>query len=193
MKQPLRVVLVSAALLVPSAAVWAQDRYVEGFLGGTRGPSVDEAVEGGRFSLDPEIDIAIGLVVGSRLSEAIRAEAEVAYAQVAWDAGGGVGITADGLGLGSNLLYAMGSPSAQIELGIGAGWTFFGEACAEEGGVRICADAGTDDWTVQWIVGASVAALDNGAFVARYRMKNIGGFSADDRLHVFTVGYRHNF
>ena len=193
MKQALSALLLSIAILAPSAAVWAQDRYVEGFVGGTRGPSVDEVVDGARFSLDPEIDIAIGLVVGSRLSEAIRAEAEVSYAQIAWDAGGGIDITGDTFGLGSNLLYAMGTPSAQFEIGIGAGWTFLDEACVEGGGARICADADSDDWTVQWIVGASVAAWDSGAFVARYRMKNIGGFSTDDRLHVVTVGYRHNF
>ena len=69
------------ALLAPGTVVWAQDRYVEGFVGGARGPSVDEAVQGERFSLDPETDIAVGVVVGKRLSGAIRAEAEAAYTQ----------------------------------------------------------------------------------------------------------------
>ena len=72
MKQALCAVLLSVAILAPNAAVWAQDKYVEGFVGGTRGPSVDEAVEGGRFSLDPKTDIAIGLVVGSRFSSRNR-------------------------------------------------------------------------------------------------------------------------
>ena len=115
--------------------------------------------------------------------------------RIRWDAGDGVDITTDGFGLGSNLLYTntFGDSSAQIELGIGAGWTFFDEACVEEGSFKFCDDADTDDWTVQGIVGASFSASDNGALVARYRMKNIGGFSSDDRLHLFTVGYRHNF
>ena len=50
-----------------------------------------------------------------------------------------------------------------------------------------------DDWNVQGIVGGSYALSDTGALVVRYRMWNTGGFSSEDRLHVFTVGYRHQF
>ena len=91
-------------------------------------------MQGESFSLDLETDIAVGVVVGKRLSGAIRAEAEATY--------------------------------AQVELGIGAGWTLSDEACAEEGGVEFCADADIDDWTVQRIVGASLSASENCALVA---------------------------
>lgn len=187
--------LLSAAFLASSSAVWAakQERYVEGFVGGTRGPSVDQFEEGARFSLDPETHFALGLVVGNRISDTFRGEFELAYKRVKWDAGDSASITADGYGIGSNLVYAIGESSAQFETGIGVGWTFFDEACAESGGLKFCADAHEDDWTVQGIVGFSYAVSDTGALVARYRMKNIGGFSSDDRLHVFSVGYRHEF
>ena len=196
MKHPRLVAgLLSTALFASSAVAWAgeRERYVEGFVGGTRGPSVDRLVEGARFSLDPETDVALGLVVGQRLSGAFRVEFELAYARVKWDAGDSTSITADGYGIGPNLLYAIGESSAQFEIGIGAGWTFFDEACAESGGLKYCADAAEDDWTAQGIAGFSYAVSDTGALVARYRMKNIGGLSSDDRLHVFSVGYRHDF
>ena len=187
--------LLSATFLASSAVAWAAERgrYVEGFVGGTRGPSVDRGVEGARFSLDPETDLALGLVVGKRISDAIRVEFELSYAKVKWDAGDSTSITADGYGIGPNLLYAIGESSAQFELGIGVGWTFFDEACVESGGLEFCADAAEDDWTAQGIAGFSYAVSDTGALVARYRMKNIGGLSSDDRLHVFSVGYRHDF
>ena len=196
MKHPRLVAAVlSAALFASSAVAWAaeRERYVEAFVGGTRGPSVNRLVEEARFSLDPETDLALGLVVGKRISDAFRVEFELAYPKVKWDAGDSVSITTDGYGIGPNLLCAIGESSARFEIGIGAGWTFFDEACAESGTLRYCADAAQDDWAVQGIAGSSYAVSDTGALVARYRMKNIGGLSSDDRIHAFSVGYRHDF
>ena len=57
------------------------------------------------------------------------------------------------------------------------------------------------DWTddarrlvafpLQAIAGGSYAISDTGAIVVRYRMQNIGGFDSEDRVHVFSLGYRH--
>ena len=191
MKHNLIAGLLYVALLVPSAATWAEEHgmYIEGLIGATRAPSVDEVA----LSLRSDTDIALGLVIGNRFSESISYEAEVVYAKAKWDAGDDIGITADGFGVGLNILNAIGGPPAQFEIGVGLGWMFFEEACIEGDGLRFCADASEDDWSIQGILGASFDVSQRGEIVARYRMKNIGGFSSDDRLHVFTAGYRYNF
>ena len=183
----------SIALLVSSVPVWAAQpgNYAEVSVGFTRPSKVEE----GGLTADPASDITLGVAYGSSLSENTRTEAEFSYAKVAWDLGSGVDITADGFHLGTNFLYDVGAEAspAKFEIGIGLGWTFFDEACVEGSGVEVCVDADLDDWNVQGILGGSYALSETGAIVIRYRMQNIGGFSSEDRLHIFTVGYRHHF
>lgn len=187
------VIACSMAFLGLNGPVWAAQpgSYLEASIGFTR-PS--EVSEDGLVA-DPGTDLALGVAYGSPLTENTRVEAELAYAKAAWDLGSGVDVTADGFNLGTNFLYDVGSDSSPVkfEIGIGLGWTFFDEACVEGSGVSICVDADLDDWNVQGILGGSYAISETGAVVVRYRMQNIGGFSSEDRLHVFTVGYRHHF
>ena len=147
------------------------------------------------MTADPGSDMALGVAYGTSLSENTRAEAEFPYTKAAWDLGSGVDITADGFNLGANFLYDVGADSspAKFEIGIGLGWTFFDEACVASSDVEICVDADLDDWNVQGILGGSYQLSETGVIVVRYRMQNIGGFSSENRLHVFTVGYRHHF
>ena len=139
--------------------------------------------------------MALSVVWGTSLSENTRTEAELAYAKAAWDLGSGVDVTADGFNSSANFLYDVGAHSspAKFEIGIGLGRTFFDELCTEGSGASICVDADYDDWNVQGILGGSYELSETGAIVVRRRMQNIGGFSSGDRLHVFTVGYRHHF
>lgn len=189
------------ALLVANAPVWAvpPGTYFEASGGFTR-PAKAQSEEGVTF--DPGTDLALGIAYGTFLSENTRMEAELAYAKVAMSAEVAMGgfeydadVTGDGFHLGANFLYDFGAGSspAKFEIGFGLGWVFYGEACAEFDGARICVDADDDDWNVQGIVGGSYALSDTGALVVRYRMWNSGGFSSEDRIHVFTVGYRHQF
>ena len=183
----------SMALPVSISPVWAAQagNYLEASVGFTRPTKIEE--DG--LTADPGTDLALGVAYGASLSENTRVESELAYAKVAWDLGAGIDATADGFNVGANFLYDVGADSspAKFEVGIGLGWTFFDEACIEGGGARICVDADLDDWNVQGILGGSYALSDTGAVVVRYRIQNIGGFSSEDRLHVFTVGYRHYF
>ena len=201
----------SMALLVTNVPVWAQQpgNYIEAWAGFTRAPDIDEQ----ELIVEPGSDLALGVAYGTALSENSRVEAELSYAKVAFEArpilvpGAGFDATADGFTVSANFLFDVGANSspANFEIGIGLGWTFFDEACFEleglegfdglEGpdGLKICTDVNDDDWTVQGIVGGSYALSDTGAVVVRYRMQNTGGFSSEDRLHVFTVGYRHHF
>lgn len=189
----------SMTLLVLNVPVWAQQpgNYIEAWAGFTRAPDTDDE----ELTVEPGSDLALGVAYGTYLSENSRVEAELAYAKAAWEAGpilglgSGFDVTADGFTVGANFLYDIEADSspASFEIGIGLGWTFFDEACFELDGLELCADADFDDWNVQGIVGGSYALSDTGAVVVRYRMQNIGGFSSEDRLHVFTVGYRHHF
>ena len=187
------VLVCSMAFLVLNAPVWAAQpgNYLEASIGFTRPPKIEE----GGLTADPGTDLALGVAYGKSLFENTRIEAELAYAKTAWDFGSGIDATADGFNLGANFLYDVGGNSspARFEIGIGLGWTFFDEACIEGAGASICVDADLDDWNVQGILGGSYALSETGAVVVRYRMQNIGGFSSEDRLHVFTVGYRHHF
>ena len=200
----------SMAFLVSNTSVWAAQpehgnyfgdggpaggaaqpehgNYFEASVGFTRPPKVDGIA-------DPGTDMALGVAYGTSLSENTRSEIEFAYAKVAWDFGSGVDVTADGFNVGANFLYDIGAASspAKFEIGFGFGWTFFDEACIESNGNRLCVDADLDDWNVQGILGGSYSLSETNAIVVRYRMQNIGGFSSEDRLHVFTVGYRHLF
>lgn len=190
------------ALLVANAPVWAVQpgTYFEASGGFTR-PAKVQPEQG--VTLDPGTDLALGVAYGTFLSENTRMEAELAYAKVARsvesdpepNGGGFDDITVDGFHVGANFLYDFGAGSspAKFEIGIGLGWVFADEACAEFDGGRFCGDVDDDDWNVQGIVGGSYALSDTGALVVRYRMWNTGGFSSEDRLHVFTVGYRHHF
>ena len=182
-------------LLVANVPVWAVQpgTYIEASGGFTRPAAKADSEEG--VAVDPGTDLALGIAYGTFLSENTRIEAELAYAKVAGSVEPGVDVTADGIHLGANYLYEFGAnPSpVRFEIGIGLGWVFFDEACVEFDGARICVDADDDDWNVQGIVGGSYALSETGALVVRYRMWNTGGFSSEDRLHVFTVGYRHHF
>ena len=191
----LRAALVSCvALLVANTPVWAVQpgTYIEASGGFTRPAATADLEEG--VAVDPGTDLALGIAYGTFLSENTRMEAELAYAKVAGSVGSGVDVTGDGFHLGGNFLYAFGANSSpvRLEIGIGLGWVFFDEACVEFDGASICVDADDDDWNVQAIVGGSYALSDTGALVVRYRMWNTGGFSSEDRLHVFTVGYRRH-
>ena len=184
--------LLLAAMLATTvdAQTVGQGMYTEGFIGRTLSPSVD--LEEGEYSLESETDIAVGLVVGRVPAENIRVEGEISYLKTRWDAGEGVNVTADGFGIGANLLFAFSgySTTMMVETGAGFGWTFLDEACIKADGIKLCDDADTDDWTVQWIFGVLFPLSEEDAIAIRYRMKNIGGFSSDDRLHMYTVGYR---
>lgn len=192
----LRAALVSCvALLVANAPVWAEQpgTYIEASGGFTRPAAPADLEEGG--AVDPGTDLALGIAYGTFLSENTRMEAELAYAKVAGSVGSGVDFTGDGFHLGGNYLYAFGENTSpvRLEIGIGLGWVFFDEACVEFDGASCCFDAGDDDdWNVQGIVGGSYALSDKDALVARYRMWNTGGFSSENRLHLFTVGYRRH-
>ena len=183
----------SMAFLVSNAPVWAAQpgNYFEASVGFTRPPKTEER----GLTADPGSDMALGVAYGTSLSENTRVEAEFVYTKAAWDLGSGVDVTTDGFNLGANFLYDVGadSPPAKFEIGIGLGWTFFDEDCVERSNVESCVDADFDDWNVQGILGGSYALSETGVIVVRYRMQNIGGFSSEDRLHVFTVGYRHHF
>ena len=184
----------STVLIVPSAQVRAAQSgiYLEASAGVTRTAAT---IVGGVLATDPGTDLALGVAFGTSLSENTRVEAELGYAKAVWDLGDGHDLRADGFNLGANYLFDFGADSsaAKFEVGIGLGWTFFDEACIEGFSANYCVDADLDDWNVQGIVGGSYAISDTGAITARYRMQNIGGFSSDDRIHVFTVGYRHFF
>ena len=183
----------SMAFLVSNAPVWAAQpgNYLEASVGFTRTSKAE--VRG--VAADPGSDMAVGVAYGTSLSENTRVEAEFSYTKAARDLGFGVDITTDRFNVGTNFLYDVGADSspAKFEIGIGLGWTFFDEDCVESSNVESCGDADFDDWNVQGILGGSYALSETGAIVVRYRMQNIGGFSSKDRLHVFTVGYRHHF
>ena len=186
-------VFVVIAHVAPAGAVSAaeQGSYVEGSVGFTR--SVKQ--QAGGLTAEPGTDLALGATLGRALSETSLVEVEVAYGKMAWDLGSGIDLTADGFTASGNFLYVLGgtSSAAKLEVGVGLGWTFFDEACLESSGSEICVDTDFDDWNVQGIVGGSYALSETGAIVLRYRMQHIGGFSSEERLHVFTVGYRHHF
>ena len=191
----LRATLVSCvALLVAYSPAWAAQpgNYFEASAGFTRPAEAESELE---VTADPGTDLALGIAYGTFLSENTRMEAELAYAKVAWSVEPNADFTGDGFHVGGNFLYDFGAVSspAKLEIGIGLGWVFFDEACVESSGARLCVDTDDDDWNVQGIVGGSYALSDTDALVVRYRMWNTGGFSSEDRLHVFTVGYRRHF
>ena len=178
------------ALFAVNAPVAAEPSgvYLETSIGMTRSPAIDD------FGFDPATDMAVLGAIGTSISQNARIEAEVSYLRTSWDVGG-VDLTADGFGAGTNVLYdvRLGSSPAKLELGLGVGWLFGDEACLEDGGARLCSDGLDDDWTMQGILGGSFALSESSSIVLRYRMQNVGGFSSEDRLHVFTAGYRHHF
>ena len=181
------------SLLMSNALVWAAQpgSYFEASAGFTRPATMDEA----DFTADPDTGMTLGVAWGGSVSANTRVEAEIAYAKAAWDLGSGIEGTADGFGLGANFLYDVGGDAspAKLELGIGLGWVFFDETCFESAGVETCFDAELDDWNVQGIVGGAWRLSERDAVVVRYRMWNTGGLSSEDRLHLFTVGYRRHF
>ena len=188
----------SVAFLVSISPVRAAPtgNYVEASVGLTRTPSSDSDL----LPLDSNSDVALGVTWGTSLSENTRAEAEFAYQKMAWDTNAGDDVTIDGFNVGANFLYDVGAHSspAKLEIGIGIGWFFSDEVCLEDSESNICIDTdsfGSDsnDWNIQGILGGSYAISDTGAIVARYRTQNIGGFSSEERVYVFTVGYRHHF
>ncbi len=190
-----------AALVVATATAcaptWAAEafggNYVETSIGFTRPASVsDERIAA---AIDSETDLMLALAFGTSVAPKVRFESEVAYVKVAWDIGGLGEVTGDGISVGTNLLYDIGEASSPLrfEVGLGLGWFFADEACIEGSGARVCVDADFDDWNVQALAGSSWAVSDTGAIVARYRLWHTGGFDREDRLHVFTVGYRHRF
>ena len=185
--------LVCSATLLLTPPAWAAepDTYIEASVGFTSSPEL----EGGGLKFGSDRDMALSLALGTSLSENTRTEAELTYLKAAWDMGSGVDVTFDGFGVGTNVLYDIGANSspAKFEIGIGLGRIFADEVCAEGSDRKVCVDADYDDWNVQGILGGSYALSETGAIVVRYRMLNIGGFSSEDRLHIFTAGYRHHF
>ena len=191
----------AAALVIAtataSAPTWAAEElggnYIETSIGFTRPASLSD--EDTAVAIDSDTDLALGVAFGMATTRNVRVEAELAYTKVAWDIGTLGKITGDGINVGTNLLYDIGeaSSSARFEVGLGLGWFFADEACLEDSDIRLCAESDFDDWNIQAIAGGSYAVSDTGAIVVRYRLQNIGGFDSEDRLHVFTVGYRHHF
>ena len=138
-----------------------------------------------------DTDLALGLSFGMAVSDDARVEAELTHTAVVWDVGAGGDVSGDGFMVGVNALYDIDLSPVTLETGLGLGWAFFDDACFEVGGGRRCVDADFDDWTMQGILGVSYDISKSNAVVVRYRMQNVGGFTAEDRLHVFTVGFRH--
>ena len=191
----LSLALVATTHPMPALADREDTTYLEAAIGFTRPPEATGEDVGppgtiSLYRLEPATDMAVSFTYGGYLSERTRLEAELSYAKVAWDIGDGLEATADGFTLATNYLVDIGDADAKLELGLGAGWTFFDEGCLASSGTSVCFEADMDDWNVQGIVGASLAISEESALTVRYRMQHIGGFSSEDRLHVFTVGYR---
>ena len=187
----------AAAAVIAGAAWWSAAKAQENYITVGGGVTLAGDYKKGPIKVDGETGWTGNIAYGQRVNERMRAEAELSYLTIEGEgdlAGEGFDLEGEGLAITTNAVFDLGPDESEwgIEGGLGLGWMFGGDACAKVEGVKYCADI-DDDWTIQGIVGATLDVTEHGTLVARYRLQHAGGFGEEERMHVFTIGYRTRF